>query len=225
MKRFFAWVAVAVPVSIPAQIFLDDFEAPSISPAPYQMLSSGSTFGDWTVTSGNVDIVGTGYWPGAGQVIDLNGNQAGSIATGIATDAGQKYSITWRARPNGTPPSTITSKMSWGGNDYTWTITMMGLHGPATITMERIVLGNGSDTLRFSGITPSTGGWMIDDVMVSAVDNSTPLSTPGTQIIPSTVPEPGEWAAAASIGLIGFAAYRRTRKMATPGRMAYVLKT
>ncbi len=57
--------------------------------------TSGQTFGNWTVTSGNVDLHGTGFQasPLGGRSVDLNGSGPGAIAQTLTTEVGKQYQV------------------------------------------------------------------------------------------------------------------------------------
>jgi len=75
------------------------FETPAVSGA-YETRST--TFGGWTVDSGNVDHTATDFAPSSGtQSLDLNGaNVPGAVSQTLATASGTTYRITFRMAGN-----------------------------------------------------------------------------------------------------------------------------
>ncbi|MFK8030204.1 MAG: LamG-like jellyroll fold domain-containing protein, partial [Gammaproteobacteria bacterium] len=60
------------------------------------VISAGSTFGDWSVTQGNIDVGWPGFERGplGGQTLDLNGNNdVGAIRQTLATEVGRQYQV------------------------------------------------------------------------------------------------------------------------------------
>lgn len=62
------------------------FEVPVVSANTFRPVSAGQPIGAWTVTRGNVDHIGAGFWPAADgtQSIDLDGSIALNLAGAVA---------------------------------------------------------------------------------------------------------------------------------------------
>jgi len=63
------------------------------NPGVQQQFSAGESFGEWTVESGSVDLLGTliGSSPLGGRSVDLNGTAAGTISQALETVPGRQY--------------------------------------------------------------------------------------------------------------------------------------
>jgi len=195
-------LAVLISAASQAQVLLfDDFESPSVSPEPPGLVlySTGESFGGWTVTSGNVELINPQFEPSMGQIVDLVGFSPGQISRSLLTDAGMRYEVSFQFRGS-TGDSFDESRVSWGGSDYTWRTRNIGI-----TTVSLVVTGTGADTLSFAGL--SSFAHMINDVRVAQVSGDTPLTPVGEFF--TNVPEPHEYAMVAAVGLLGFAAYRR----------------
>ena len=86
----------------PQDIVSDGLFLEAADPFGFAAYSSGQSFGNWTVTSGQVDLVGT-YFEGSplgGRTIDLNGNVAGAIAKDLTTVAGRHYQVVFNVSGN-----------------------------------------------------------------------------------------------------------------------------
>src|SRR6185437_3576563 len=89
-----------------AAIIVDgDFTAtPEVD--PFQTLSSGASFGPWTVTSGSIDLIGN-YWqapPTGGHSVDLDGVAPGAISQTFTAPAGTyELSFYLSGNPDGSP--------------------------------------------------------------------------------------------------------------------------
>lgn len=105
-------IAVALLVSASsvsaATIFNGSFEMVNTPDTDFVTAVSGdsTTIPDWTVVSGDVDLVGT-YWNSyeGRHSIDLNGFTAGAIAQTFATEPGHTYTVTFymAGNPDGGP--------------------------------------------------------------------------------------------------------------------------
>jgi subtilisin-like proprotein convertase family protein len=153
-------------------------------PTVYNLYSAGSYFcGGWHVDSGDIEVVTNGGWYGStpygtnNYFMDLNGSQAGTISTNIATSSGQTYilSFAYARNPNsiGAPvPPTVQvlinnnplgtvadNRMnSWG--NLGWQTTSFVFTATAPVT-----------TLTFQSLVGSASGMFLD-----AVALATPIS-------------------------------------------------
>ena len=64
--------------------------------------TTGQTFGDWTVRSGDVDVIGSAWEssPLGGRVVDLDGNNPGAIYQTLTTEAGKQYQVVFALSGN-----------------------------------------------------------------------------------------------------------------------------
>ena len=86
---------IATDADISRDIVLDGLFREMTSPGSFTTYTTGQTIGNWTVQSGDVDLIGT-LWqssPLGGRSIDLNGNNPGAIAQTLATTAGRQYQV------------------------------------------------------------------------------------------------------------------------------------
>ena len=72
-------------------------EAPD--PGVSTQYNTGQTFGGWTVTDGDVELIGSGFEdsPLGGRGVALNGNNPGAITQTLATEAGRQYQVVFAA--------------------------------------------------------------------------------------------------------------------------------
>ena len=145
--------------------FLDvtngSFETPPAAP-PWSPFVVGQTFGGWTVTSGNVDLVGN-YWQAADgtQSVDLNGTVPGAISQTFATVPGTAYVVTF----------------SLAGNpDYP--------QAPTLRTGNVLVDGTPRSSFAFNvtGKSRTNMGWVTKTVGFTATDTSTTLTFASTTL-------------------------------------------
>ncbi|WP_227754582.1 DUF642 domain-containing protein [Stagnihabitans tardus] len=155
-----------------ATIFFDNFDANNYA---LETTPSG-----WTLNSGSVDIVGDGNyaWYGAGNYIDMNGINPGSIShsiTGLVI--GQMYALSFDVGFNNGSGSNEQLSFSIG--------SLAGSHGaPIQSTASTFlhltysfIAGAATETLTFADTGPTTGdmgGPVLDNVMVS----TTPVPLP-----------------------------------------------
>ncbi|MCW2395846.1 MULTISPECIES: choice-of-anchor C family PEP-CTERM protein [unclassified Sphingobium] len=192
MKGLLLGVAamLALPSAAQAATFINgDFETGNDPGTYFLRLGTDSTaLTGWTITSGNVELIG-GYWQsGSGsRSIDLNGSAQGAIAQTFDTIEGMTYNVDFlmAGNPEGGPAvktlevaatgndgqlfsfdNTGFSKTNMGWTNYTYTFTASG-----NLT-----------TLSFASMTDSPWtGPALDGVTVTAMS-----------AVP--VPEPTTWA-------------------------------
>lgn len=198
-----ALAAVAMsPVSRASVLFSDDFngDATGLSTTP-----SG-----WTLTQGNVDIIGAGtpydYYSGNGHYIDLNGSTYGGIATVQTFDPGTYY-VTFNLGSSvggaGGVDAASTPKLTEVclGNSSCVTISLPST--PADWTSQAFsftttVVGS----LSFASLKDNSNTSFAQDVgniLDNVVVNSTPLPSTWTMLI-------------AGFAGLGFFAYRGMKK-------------
>ncbi|MCY2983755.1 MAG: Ig-like domain-containing protein, partial [Planctomycetota bacterium] len=91
----------------------------------FQTRSAGSTFSNWKVESGTVDVIGN-YWEanGAAGSIDLDGVSPGAISQSIVTEPGQTYTIRFDMAGNcdaGSPNKSLQLTAGDGTQKFDWT--------------------------------------------------------------------------------------------------------
>jgi choice-of-anchor C domain-containing protein len=146
-------------------IVADGLFREAANPGSVANYTTGQSFGNWTVQSGDVDLVGT-LWqasPLGGRSVDLNGNNPGAIAQTLTTVAGRQYQVIFNATGNwlsgdatkdfrvsagGTsqdyslaqPSGWSTSNMLFSGRSMTFTATSSS----TTLAFQSLDTGNGS---------------------------------------------------------------------------------
>ncbi|PKW16197.1 choice-of-anchor C domain-containing protein [Saccharopolyspora spinosa] len=152
------------------------FETPTVAANTFQGLATGQSVGAWRVTSGNVDLIGAGYWQAAegDQSVDLNGTNAGAVSQTFTTVPGTTYMVTYSlaGNPEGSPNLKTGKVLVSGQNfqDFSFDTT-----GKTTTNMGYVrrqvtfVATSTSTTLTFTSTTPNSAwGPVIDDVTVKA---------------------------------------------------------
>ncbi|MFM7561565.1 MAG: choice-of-anchor C family protein, partial [Planctomycetota bacterium] len=143
----------------------------------FQQYNSGSTFGGWNVTAGNVKLVST-YWqnsPTGGRSVDLDGTSPGTISQTISTVVGNTYSVRFlmSASGNGAIGAvTKALKVSAAGTSYDAVVTTTSAHSTTNMewyvkTFDFVALGS-STTLTFKSLSTSGAqGAVLADVTVA----------------------------------------------------------
>jgi choice-of-anchor C domain-containing protein len=145
-------------------------------PVSFMQVNSpdSTTITNWTVSSGNIDYIGT-YWQASdgSRSLDLDGSSSGSIQQTFTTVAGHTYYVTFdmAGNPDGGPnPKTMT--VDTGGTPTTYSFDTTG----ATKTdmnwtpMTYFFTASGpSTTLTFTSTTPGSFGPALDNVSVTDV--------------------------------------------------------
>jgi len=92
------------PSSPPSSLVSDgNLETPKVAaPGTFDTYTAGQSMGPWKVTSGAVDLIGTGYWQAADgdQSLDLNHADAGAVAQTFATKPGARYVVSYELAGN-----------------------------------------------------------------------------------------------------------------------------
>ncbi|MFD4997926.1 choice-of-anchor C family protein [Streptomyces buecherae] len=152
------------------------FEYPTAPANSFTNVAAGGSIGPWSVTRGNVDHIGRGFWQAAerNQSVDLNGGTPGTVAQTFPTTPGTTYSVTYALAGNpGSGPAVKTGRVLIDGQtvqDFTFDITgktrtNMGYVGRQVTFVAR----SASTTLSFASTTANSAhGPVIDDVVVRA---------------------------------------------------------
>ncbi len=141
----------------------------------WQNYTTGQTFGGWTVSQGNVDLVGTDWQrsPTGGRSVDLNGsNSQGAISQTLSTVAGNTYAVRFTMSLHAGLPSTSGAlEVSAAGTAQTMTLTTGAAHGASSMQWEERIFTftatSSSTTLQFRSLmAPSNLGPVVADVAV-----------------------------------------------------------
>lgn len=191
-----ALLLAALPHAAQASVVINgSFEQGPAFTSSFTTLGTNSTaITGWTVTRGSVDLIGS-YWnhSDGARSIDLNGNQAGTIAQMIPTIAGKRYTVSFDISSN--PDRAFAKSMLVGfGNATPVAVTFTS---PITRPLQwqtvilRFTATAPTTRLSFQSTTPGAWGMALDNV---AAD----------------VPEPATWAMLITgFGLVGAAMRRR----------------
>lgn len=78
------------------------FETPVVTPNTFQPFSAGQQIGPWTVTRGDVHLIGAGFWQAADgvQSLDLDGGVRGGVARHFATTPLLSYRLSYALAGN-----------------------------------------------------------------------------------------------------------------------------
>ncbi|MFD8542775.1 choice-of-anchor C family protein [Streptomyces sp. NPDC059649] len=152
------------------------FESPKVKPNTFDEFATGQSFGPWRVTSGNVDLIGAGYWQAAegDQSLDLNGTDAGAASQTFTTKAGTRYTVTYSLAGNpelDRVPVLKTGKVLVDGQnvqDFSFDVTGKTKANMGYVRRQVTFVATGpSTTLTFASTTlHSATGPVVDDVMV-----------------------------------------------------------
>jgi choice-of-anchor C domain-containing protein len=78
------------------------FETPVVAPGTFQLFTIGRQIGPWTVTQGDVHLIGAGFWEAADgvQSLDLDGSVNGGIARDFDTLPLLTYRVSYSVAGN-----------------------------------------------------------------------------------------------------------------------------
>jgi hypothetical protein len=146
------------------------------SSAPDQYLVTGAVGSNFTVTGGNVDLIGEGggydLYPGNGKYIDLNGQAPGTLTSSIFNFApGETGTVTFEYGTNG--PGTSANVLFGGTVIGSVSAPTNGLLATATFN----ILNPTSGALSFASTSTGFGGIVLDNIQLSS-NNTTSVPEP-----------------------------------------------
>ena len=156
--------------------FNGSFESPVVAPNTFQTIFLGESIGAWTVSQGNVDLIGAGFWQAADgvQSLDLDGGVVqGGVAQEFTTVPLLKYKVRFKLAGNvDQGPIIKTGQVLANGNviqSFSFDISgktraNMGYVGKET----HFIATSLSTTLTFRSTTGSGYGPVIDKVTVES---------------------------------------------------------
>jgi choice-of-anchor C domain-containing protein len=172
-------IGIGAATATPAQASIlpgpgdGSFETPVVAAGTFQTFFAPATMGDWTVTSGSVDLIGAGFWQAAdgNQSLDLDGNQEGGVAQTFTTVPLLEYRVTYDLAGNPAEGPTIkTGQLLANGKviqNFSFDITGKSFTDMGYVKQEATFVATGlSSTLTFRSTTVGAFGPVIDDVDV-----------------------------------------------------------
>ena len=151
------------------------FEAPTAPVGSFTTIGAGQSIGPWTVTRGNVDLIGARFWAAADgdQSVDLDGNTMGAVSQTFATNPGTPYTVTYSLAGNPAGgPATKTGEVLVNGQDvqdFSFDTTGQTFLDMGYETDQVTFLATSpSSTLTFESTTLGAYGPVLDNVRVTA---------------------------------------------------------
>ncbi|MFE6866163.1 choice-of-anchor C family protein [Kitasatospora sp. NPDC057692] len=150
------------------------FETPKAPANAFTNLTTGQTIGPWSITAGNVDLIGAGFWQAAegDQSLDLNGSTAATVAQSFTTVPGTTYSVTYALAGNpGGGPAVRTGRVLIDGQnfqDFSFDVTGKTRAAMGYVGHQFAFVAQGaSTTLSFGSTVAGAYGPVIDNVQVT----------------------------------------------------------
>lgn len=184
-----ALLATASMAQASTPVFTDNFNGDTLG------LNTTTFAGGWTVSSGTVDTIGTGFFdlfPGNGHYIDLDGStsQAGIFSKTLSLTNGVTYTATFDLGGNKRGYANDTVDVSFGTANGSYTLASADPFGNHGLTFT--AGASGLYTLSFHNHGGDNVGAVLDNVNVTAV------------------PEPATYGMLlAGLAFVGFVARRR----------------
>ncbi len=152
------------------------FETPVVASFTFQRFPTGAHMGPWTVTRGDVDLSGKGFWQTAdgNQSLDLDGSVQGTVEQTFATVPLFKYEVSFALAGNPVAAPTVkTGQALVDGQvaqSFSFDTTGKTEANMGYVRREFTFVATGdATTLAFSSTTvPSGYGPVIDDVEVES---------------------------------------------------------
>jgi choice-of-anchor C domain-containing protein len=166
-------VVAAAPASAAVPFGDGSFESPVVAPNTFLDISAGQPLGRWTVTKGNVDLSGAGFWQTAdgAQSLDLDGSQAGAVSQTFATSPLFAYEVSFALAGNPVDlPLVKTGQVLVNGHvvqNLSFDTTGKTEANMGYVHRGFTFLATGtSTTLEFASTTGTGFGPVIDDVEI-----------------------------------------------------------
>lgn len=166
-------VFTAAPASAATGFNDGSFEYPVVAPNTFVTISAGQALGAWTVTTGNVDLSGAGFWQTSDgvQSLDLDGDQAGAVSQTFATSPLFAYEVSYSLAGNPVDlPLVKTGQALVNGHvaqNFSFDTTGKTEANMGYVHREFTFKATGSSTtLEFASTTPGGFGPVIDNVQV-----------------------------------------------------------
>lgn len=185
--------SIASPVPVSFNLVNDgSFEdQPVTSGSGFDTYNQGQTFGGWTVTGGNVDLIST-YWTAedGNQSVDMNGLEPGTISQTVnGLNVGQQYQLSfWMAGNTAGGPNVKTLTAGIGSNSFDAVFDDTG-KSPSNMGWTQysydFTAANASELLSFDSTTTgacepaspdAACGPALDNVSIKAVPEATTLT-------------------------------------------------
>jgi choice-of-anchor C domain-containing protein len=171
------------------------FEAP-IAAVPFTAnMVTGLT--DWTIESGNIDLIGTLWTPNEpDQSIDLSGCERGTIKQSIVTDSNKQYKLSFALAGNTyDAPAIKTVEVFWDGAsqgtfDFDTTGHSTTDMGWKIVELPNLKASTSSTELKFKDVTPVGNypsvcvGVALDNIIVEEQGNNVPAPEFPTLALP-----------------------------------------
>ncbi|MGR3937863.1 choice-of-anchor C family protein [Streptomyces sp. BRA346] len=171
-----AGAGTGAALAAPAASHFDggSFETPRVAANTFVNIGTGGSIGPWKVTGGNVDLIGDGFWQAAegDQSVDLNGDNAGTVAQTFTTVPGKRYTVTYSlaGNPGVGGPALKTGKVLVDGQNFqnfSFDTTGKTTANMGYVTHEVSFVATGATTtLAFASTMSGAWGPVIDDVTV-----------------------------------------------------------
>jgi choice-of-anchor C domain-containing protein len=166
-------VFTAGPASAATGFSDGSFESPVVAPHTFVRISAGQPLGAWTVTKGDVDLSGAGFWQTSdgNQSLDLDGSKAGAVSQTFATSPLFAYEVSFALAGNPVDlPIVKTGQVLINGHvalNFSFDITGKTEANMGYVHREFAFQATGSaTTIEFASTTGSGFGPAIDDVQV-----------------------------------------------------------
>ncbi|MBY0436556.1 MAG: VPLPA-CTERM sorting domain-containing protein [Burkholderiales bacterium] len=167
-----ACIALAGPAAA-ATVFSDNFDADT--------LALNGSLSNWTVSSGTIDVIGTGsfnFYPGNGNFLDLDGtsNNAGRIETKLplAFTIGQTYTLSFSFGRNGGNAESMTYGVTGGNLSQVFSLLQGGTVPFSAFSID-FVASSASGNIFFDHAGGDNQGIVLDNVRLASV---------GTAVVP-----------------------------------------
>jgi len=158
------------------------FESPVVTANDFRRISSGDpALTSFTVTSGSVDLIGSGFWQAAAgvQSLDLDGLNGGAISQAVPTTAGHTYQITFQLAGNPDGGSAVKNLLAgFGGTSQAFTFDRTGKSRTNMGYVLKSFSGTAtgaSTSLTFDDRNGDGFGPVLDDIRIEDTTNTPAL--------------------------------------------------